>query len=267
MFKRSLTGVMIATLVVVAISAVGASSASAAEFVLLNVECNKTGPNWGLCYENEAGKETCKASSKMCEFEGEQSEEVKGGGNVVFTILTLPQQIIECKEAELEVEIGKIKFLVLDPSSEGTGTIKQLKPLVAGSPTTIEGKLKYNECALTTEPKKKCVVNVTNETVELLGELSSETDLLLKPKFGTTFITIDYLNNGAVVCPTAFAGEHRVTGTQDVEISEPGVLKTSHVGHAVGETLEFFSNNAELAQELTLTFKGANNDPWGIELV
>jgi hypothetical protein len=247
MLKRNLTGVVIAALAIVALSAVGASSASAVEFALPNVECSGA-VNWALCYENEAGKTTpCTVASKMCEFEGEQSEEVKGG-LMKFTALTVPQQVIECE------------------TSEGTGTIKQLTPLKVNSPTTLTGKLKYKGCALTSEPKKKCVVNVNNETVELLGELSSETDLLLKPKELTTFITITYANNGKEVCPATFAGPRKVTGTQDVEILEPGVLLLSHVGVAVGETLEFFSNKAELAQELTLTFTGLNKDPWGVAL-
>jgi len=215
-----------AAFMVAAINAVAVSSASAAVFSLSKIACSG-GSNVALCYET---------SKEKFELTGEQAELVEGGA-VDFTILTTPQQIILCAK------------------SEGTGTLIQKEPLVAGKKTTLKGKLAYLECKLDTEPAKKCVVNVNNETTLLLGTLESEKELKLVPAEGTVFIEITYSNNGTETCPVTFKGTHAVTGTQAVEILSPGTAEATKKGDATGETLEFFSVKAELEQELTMSFE------------
>jgi hypothetical protein len=237
MLRRKIMGVIIAAALVVAVGAVGASSASAVIFTLTLTACTGEAKA-ALCYET-AGKE-------KLELEGQQSETV-AGGVVDFTILTTPQQIILCEK------------------STGSGTISQLHPLKAGEPTTIQGILKYEGCKLDTEPSKKCVVNLNNETKELLGTLEkgaegTEEELKLVPKAGTVFIEITYSNNGAEKCPATFLGTHAVTGSQLVDIINAEVAEPTKSGEALGETLEFLSAKAELSQELTLTFTGLGDN-------
>jgi hypothetical protein len=232
MQRTKFMGVLIAAFVVTAISAVGASSASAVVFTLTTTLCTG-GTNVALCYSTTANPETL-------ELIGEQSETVEGG-LVVFTINTEPVQKIECE------------------SSSGSGTIFQKEPLVAGKKTTLKGFLKYKGCVLVTEPNKKCIAQKENETTELEGTLETETTLALKPASGTTFIEIEYTNNGTEKCPATFLGKHAVTGTQTVEILKASTPEETKKGKAVGKTLKFFSSTAELSQELTLTFTGLSD--------
>jgi hypothetical protein len=217
-----------AAFVVAAVSAAGASSASAAVFTLTSTACTG-GTNVAICYEN--------AAKEKLELTGEQSETV-AGGIVVFTIKTEPAQKIECKE------------------STGSGTISQKEPLVAEKKTTLKGTLTYKGCKLTTEPSKKCVTQVEDTTKELEGTLATESTIVLKPVSGTTFIEIEYTNNGTEKCPATFLGKHSVTGSQTVEILSPGTAEETKKGKAIGHTLTFFSSEAELSQELTMSFTG-----------
>jgi hypothetical protein len=221
------------------------SSAFGKEWTLTESTCASGTVTWAVCYELVEKKKTTepftavecnKEKATLCELEGEESETV-AGGTIVFTAKTAPAQKIECEK------------------SEGSGTISQLHPLETGEKTTLKGKLKYKGCLLITEPMKKCVVNTENETVELLGTLENEKELKLEPESGATFLTITYKNNGSETCPASFAGEHAVTGTQIVEILNPEVDEETKKGKAIGHTLKFFSNEAELSQELTLTFE------------
>jgi hypothetical protein len=225
MLKRKLMGVLMATVVVGAFGAAGASSASAV-FVLSAQEC-VGGTNVALCYELLGGK---------FELTGTQAELVTGG-KIVFTIKTTPEQKIECEK------------------SKGHGTITQTEPLTAGKKTTLKGFLNYEGCKLITEPKAKCITQVNDETKELEGVLETESTLALKPATGTVFIEIEYTSVPGQTCPATFIGKHSVTGTQTVEILNPGVAEKTKKGKAIGHTLKFFSAEAELTQELTMAFE------------
>jgi uncharacterized cupredoxin-like copper-binding protein len=228
MSGKKLSGALLMALLLTAIGAISASSASAAVFTKTTKACSG-GSNIALCYET--------ASKEKLILEGEQSETV-AGGTVVFTVNSEPAQKIECT------------------TSKGSGTIFQKEPTVAGKKTTLKGTLTYEGCKLTTEPSKKCVVNVTNTTKALLGTLETGSTLKLVPETGTVFIEITYSNNGTETCPATFKGTHAVTGSQTVEINNPTVAEETKSGKAIGETLEFFSSKAKLSQELTLTFTG-----------
>jgi hypothetical protein len=232
MSGKKLTGALLMALLLTAIGAVTASSASAVVFTLTTTACTG-GTNVALCYEN--------AAKEKLELTGEQSETV-AGGKVIFTVNSEPAQKIECT------------------TSKGSGTIIQKEPLVAGKKTTLKGTLTYEGCKLITEPSKKCVVNVTNTTKALLGTLETVSTLKLVPETGTVFIEITYSNNGTEKCPVTFLGTHAVTGTQTVEILSPETAAATKSGKAIGETLEFFSSKANLSQELTMSFTGLEDN-------
>jgi hypothetical protein len=116
--------------------------------------------------------------------------------------------------------------------------------------------LKYEGCKLITEPAKKCIVAVNSETAELEGTLETETTLGIKPKTGTSWLTIGYTNNGAETCPAPFLGGCKLTGAQTFEIIKPGTAETTKAIKAIGHTLKCFSAEVELSQELTMTFTG-----------
>jgi hypothetical protein len=231
MRKAQVRIVIFAAICAAALCSIAASSASAlVEFSLTNSACSG-GTTVAICYVGTNPK----GEHGSWEFKGQQSETVTGGA-ITLLIKSEPEQIIECA------------------SSNGSGTITQNSPLPSGL-TTIAGKLFYGGCKLITEPSKKCVVQTTNETRELLGELESETEIKLMPETGTTFLTIVYSNISEVtLCPVIFLGEHAVTGTQSVRIIEPGFPSLAKSGEAFGETLELFSDKAHLSQRLTLTF-------------
>jgi hypothetical protein len=229
MQRRTVIGIIVSAALVVSVGLVGAASASAVVFTRSTAACTG-GINVALCGEDETTK-------AKFELEGDQST-TESGGAVILTGLTVPQQVIVCEKAT------------------GSGTIMQKEPLAAGKKTTMQGILKYEGCKLSGEPAKKCVVNVNNETKELLGTLENEKELKLVPKAGTVFLEITYTNNGAEKCPATFLGSHTVTGSQVVEIVNPGVAEATKKVKAIGETLEFLSAKAELSQELTLTFTG-----------
>jgi hypothetical protein len=226
MLKSKLTGMLGAALIVAAINAVAVSSAAAAVFTLTTTACTG-GTNVALCYETETTKD---------ELTGEQSVLVEGG-TVVFTAKVSPEQKIECTK------------------SSGSGTIVQTEPLTAGKKTTFHGKFLYTGCKLTTEPKKKCVVNENNETFELEGTLESESELKAKPKAGEILMTITYSNNGTETCPATFLGEHGISGTQSMEVVNPGTPSETGKAKAIGRTLKFFSAEGELSQEMTMSFE------------
>jgi hypothetical protein len=231
MSGKKLTGALLMALLLTALGAITASSASAAVFTLSTEPCTG-GTNVAICWNN---------AGVLSELVGEQSETVEGGA-ISFTINTEPQQIILCEK------------------SKGSGTIFQKEPLVAGKKTTLKGTLTYEGCKLDTEPAKKCVVNVTNTTLPLLGTLETVSTLKLIPESGLVFIEITYSNNGTEKCPLTFLGTHSVTGTQTVEIINPETHEVTKKGKAIGETLEFFSSKAKLEQELTLTFTGLGDE-------
>ncbi len=238
MLKRKMFGVL-AVAAVAAFSALGASSASAVVFTLSTLKC-EGGSNVALCWESKA-KTECVAGEFLCELVGEQSETVKGG-LVVLTVLSSPNQVIECTEAT------------------GKGTILQNEPLVAGKITTIDkGVITYKGCKLTLpeELVKKCEIPVEKETKALTGELLTESELLLKPESGTVFIEIPYTNKGTEKCPTTVLGTHNVTGEQAVTIEKPGEPEETKTGNAVEESkLTYFSSPTDLKGSLTLTFTG-----------
>jgi hypothetical protein len=225
-----------ATAAIVALGAAPTSLASAAVFSLTAVACTG-GANVALCYETEGDCKLSEPVSTKCELEGEQSQTGEGG-KAVLTILTTPVQRIECAKAK------------------GSGTVNQKEPLVAGRKTTIQGLLKYEGCKISGEPGKKCLVTVNNETTQLLGTLESDKELKFVPKAASVFIEYTYTNNGTEKCPLTFLGTHGITGSQALEILNPGTPEEAKQVSAIGETLEQLSAKVELSQELTMTFTG-----------
>jgi hypothetical protein len=221
-----------AVLLVVAINgAVDAPSAAAAAVFNLTATTCTGGSNVAFCYET--------ANGEKLELTGEQSETVEGP-IVLFSIKTVPEQKIECTH------------------SKGSGTIFQTEPLVSGKQTTLKGTVTYENCKLTTEPRKKCIVSVNNTTKPLVGTLVFISRLTFSPESGTTLVELTYANNGTEKCPATFLGKHSVSGSQNFEVVG-GAFITKEL-YSVGKTLKFFSAEGELSQNLTLTFEGLDDD-------
>jgi hypothetical protein len=233
MLQRNIKGALMAALIVSAISAITASSASAVTFTLTKTACTG-GTNVALCYET--------AAKEKLELIGEQSETV-AGGITILDILTTPEQKLECT------------------SATGKGTILQNAPLPSGLTEIDKGTITYSGCKITApaEIAKKCKIELEKTTNALHGELISEKELTLEPETGTVFIEVVYSNNGGEKCPLTFLGGHNITGKQKVEILNPGVAEETKTGKAIGEELQFFSAGAELLEELILTFTGLND--------
>lgn len=204
---------------------------SAAVFALTNTACSG-GTVVAWCYFGTNPK----GERASWEFLGKQSVTM-AGGTVVLSIQEEPEQKIECA------------------SSSGSGEITQNSPLPSGL-ATIGFKLAYTGCGLVTEPKKKCVINSTIETVQLTGEFESETEIVIKPTSGTVFFTYIESNNGSEKCPTTDLGEHSISGVIQAEILKPGTPEETKTIKTFGNTLEFFGDKASIAQQLTITFTG-----------
>jgi hypothetical protein len=245
MFRRKLSVALMAVVAVLAINVVAASSASAAVFELTNTVCSGE-VNWALCYE---GENKLKEKGKW-ELTGEQSETVSGG--LLLILVSTPEIHIECTTAT------------------GSGIIDQLEPLGTGTnrlTLILKGFIKYTGCALNSEGTakaifEKCTIPAEKETNELTGELLTESEVLLTP-VTNAFIGIKF--SGAT-CPAGVAGEHSVTGKQQVTVQKPGTAETTKEGVAVVESkLEFFEAPAKLEESLVLSFTGLG-DPVLIKL-
>jgi hypothetical protein len=246
MLRRKLAALLFAGCLVVAASAMSASSASAA-FTLTTKACTG-GAFLGLCYENEKATE-CGEKSTVCELEGTSTETVSGGATTL-KINTSPNVVVECKTAS------------------GSGTIDQLSPLTE-SAQILKGVIGYKGCKITApaEIVTKCVIPETKETNLLLGTLTSVEKLLLKPETGTVFIEIPFTSKEGQTCPATVKGTRSVTGEQEVTIASPETFGSSKTGTAVlVSKLEFFSQKAELTEELTLTLaESISPDTWAIK--
>jgi hypothetical protein len=224
---------LLAVCAVVVCSAAAAGSASAEVFKLEASECTG-GTNVALCWSAEEAE-----ASPLKELVGKQSETVSGG-DVMLTVSN-PEITILCTGAT------------------GSGTISQPEPLVAGKKTTLTGTITYSGCTIEASAAiaKKCKIPTSKTTKELLGTLTSGTELLLAPASGTEFITIEFENNGAEVCPATIKGNRTVVGEQVVTITNPTKHELTKSGTSVVKSkLKFFEEPAELTESLTLSFTG-----------
>jgi hypothetical protein len=227
MSRIKLTGALMAAVLVAAISGVGASAASAETFTLTTTKCTG-GTFLNLCYET-TGKE-------KLELTGKQTVAVTNTTTGVF------------KVPSLGIEI-------LCATVTGAGTITQTSPLTEKG--KIKGTLVFH-CVLDTPAK--CKIPAEKETLPLVGELISESELLLKPETGTTFIELPFENNGTETCPATIKGTHKITGEQVVKIINPGVAEETKEGESVEVSkLKFSEEAATLTGKLKLSFTGLSD--------
>jgi hypothetical protein len=90
MLRLKVAGAIIAAAMVLVVSAVGASSASAVVFTFMFTACTG-GTDVALCYET--------AGNKNLALEGEQSATIEDGV-LDCTIVTTPQQVILCEKGK-----------------------------------------------------------------------------------------------------------------------------------------------------------------------
>jgi uncharacterized protein YbcI len=222
--------VFIMGVALVAMGGLTASAASAEVFELRSEECN--GAVWNLCWaETEAGA--------LRELQGTQSITAEGGKNL-FVVPGIP----------VEIECEKVK-------SEPGGTIQQPEPLVKTG--TILGLLVFEGCKLvgTNATATKCVIPTKEVTKELSGELTSATNVLLKPEEGEVFIEITFTSKEGQTCPATVIGKRKITGMEDVTILNPQHTLNSKTGESVVKSeLLFIEKAAELTGQITVTLTG-----------
>jgi hypothetical protein len=222
-------GAFLATVLITAISGVGASVAAGETFTLTTTKCTG-GTLINLCYVSGA--------RELLELSGKQSYTEANTTTAVF------------KVPSLGIEI-------LCATVTGSGTITQASPL------TEKGKKKGTltfHCVL--DSPSKCKIPAEKETLPLVGELISVGELLLKPETGTTFIEIPFENNGTEICPATIKGTHKITGEQVVKIINPGTAEETKEGEAVEVSkLKFSEEAATLTGKLKITLTGLG-DIW-----
>jgi hypothetical protein len=227
---------------VVALSALAATTASAAVFSLTSVACSG-GTNVAVCYEgtDPAGK------VGSWELSGKQSITTEGGPSRLV-IPTLETLTIACTSNQ----------------SGETPVITQNSPLGNGKTTISGGDLVFKGCALTAPASaaEKCVIPKEKETVPIVGTLESGTEVKIVPASGTTFIELPFTSKSTLTCPAAFIGNLKIRGSQVVTIVSPAAPEKTKRGDAVAKSGLFYgeSNAAELTGEITLTFTGLEDN-------
>jgi len=238
MQNRKLAGVLITAIVLTISAFATTTAASAAIFTLTNTEC-LGGTTLAICYQ---GKDPAGTTGSW-ELEGEQSITAKGG-TAILTVPSLESLEIRCTESV----------------STGLPVILQHTPLGVNLTTLEEGGLVFKGC-LSTNPTSfatNCVVPLEVQTVPLLGELESETDVVLTPESGTTFITFEVSNKETLKCSVAFSGKLHIKGTELVNITNPGTPELTK--SATSEPNSFLiygeENPAKLEGSITVSFTG-----------
>jgi hypothetical protein len=242
MFGKKLTSLLIAA-AVLALSGLAATTASAETFKLTSTAC-QGGTTIAICYQgtNPAGK------VGTWELEGDQSiTALAGTGRLIEP--SLESLTIECNGA----------------NSGGEPVILQHSPLGNGLTTIEGGDLIFLGCKITApaSPAERCEIPSTLGTVNLLGELESETDVVLTPESGTTFITFPFKNKSTLTCPAAFVGELKIKGSQLINILNPSVPEATKLGEVASLSGLTFgeSNPAELiSPEIEIEFTGLAPD-------
>jgi hypothetical protein len=238
MQHRKLAGVLIAA-VILAISAFATTTAaSAVTFELTNTEC-LGGTTIAICYQGS----NLTGALGSWELEGEQSITAKGG-TAILTVPSLESLEIRCTESV----------------STGLPVILQHEPLANGLTTIEEGGLVFKGC-LTTFPTlfaNNCTVPAEVQTLPLSGELESETDVVLTPESGTTFVTFEVKKKETLTCPVAFEGNLHVKGTELVNIVNAGTPELTKEGTSEPNSFLIYgeTNPAKLAGSIIVSFTG-----------
>jgi hypothetical protein len=242
MFIRKLPVALTAAVAVLVINAVATSPASATTFELTNTRCEGE-VNWDWCYEGE-NKLKEKGAWELTSIEGTGQSTTSAGG-LLLILAGVPEIHIECGGG---VYGGPFVIDQIEPLGSGGARIAKF----------LKGFIKYTGCALNSEGTakaifEKCTIPAEKETNELTGELLSESEILLSP---VSNVLIGIKFSGAT-CPAGIAGEHDVTGKQQLTVQKPGTAEMTKEVVAVHESkLEFFESPAKLEESLTISFTG-----------
>jgi len=205
---------------------------------------------------------------------------------------TLPAICIQNAASELIAETGFFPFVsnkepnttsllnvpglgldVICTVANNTGTFAQT--VLATVALVVGLVIRFSTCHLEEieEANKKCKVEEPIKTVGLDGTVGNEDantlDVTFKPEIGTTFVELNFENNGAETCPALIFGKHPVKGEQlcllllaeqDLAVHllecQPGTGLT-----VSGQPAEF-----DIIEEVSLG--GANTYlPWSVQLV
>lgn len=228
-----LANTFLTILMITLVTMILASPASAVEFELGTQECGE-GTKWGFCW---AETET----SPLLELIGTKSVTVLGG-----------ESLLNVSELGVEILCKKAK-------DAGNAQISQPTPL-GSEPNLITGSLIYEECAFEGEGTiaKLCVVPASERTNELRGELTSETNLHVVPKSGAVFIEFEIKSKSETEkCPATVVGKRKITGSQDLTITNPGHTLSSKSATVIANSgLLFIEKHAELTGSITITLTG-----------
>jgi hypothetical protein len=240
---------VLSAVAVLAILAVGASTASAAEFTLTKEEC-KSGTSIIFCYATSSG-------GSLFELKGEEE----------FSLVA-PDAITLLAELGGEtINIGCTTTEALNESLGANGLVLQHTPLGTGASNyLLNFVLFFSSCKLVGGISKKCEVPTTNLTNLLDGEPTSTEGVVFKPESGTIFIEIPLKNAGTETCPATIVGTRKVTGTQLCEWSGITTPTTAHLlTCAESSGLKFAENTASIdGVDWTVLPVNLGTDLWDI---
>jgi hypothetical protein len=243
--RGKLTGVLLAAVMVAALSGIATSAASAAVFTLAATTC--TGGTFkNLCWSN---------AGVLQELTGEQTFAVKQiGKGLLKGIIGGEEVTVECTETTVGAAVPPV--------------IVQTSPLTENG--KIKGTLVFKGCKVTGNATvlKKCKIPVEKESLSLLGELTevnaTKATLHLTPASGTEFIVIPFENNGTETCPATIKGNRAVTGSQDITVEKPEEHTTTKTGKTVVKSgLKLAGEPAELTATLEISLTGLG-DEWDL---
>jgi len=242
MLARNLASLLIAA-AALALSGLAPTTASAVVFTLTNVACSG-GTTIAYCYQgtDPAGK------VGTWELEGEQTI-VGLTGTAKIVIPSLETLTIECNQT----------------NSGGTPVILQHSPLGNGLTTIEGGNLLFLGCRPTTPTSivEKCELNSALETANLLDELEGQTDVVVTPESGTTFIELEYKNKSTLKCPNSFIGKKKISGFQLLTIVNPNTPEETEKAEIEATSGLFFGEETPveiISPEIEFEFPGLAPD-------
>jgi hypothetical protein len=241
-------------LVVFAASAVAASTAVAVEKFELLLEPCREGKIVAFCWTEKEGEE-------LLELSGNEEFSLEKDEGTMFLRAAFGETIVEiqCKKM----------------TNNNTGKIVQPKPL------EIDYEIKnlfitFEECAITSAIKTKCIVPATLKTKELKANPETdeavrkltEKEIRVIPEANeeSPLMEVEIENNGGETCPAAIRGISEITGSQNCEWQEILTDLLEHLFHCevTGSLLKFDKFVAEftvLAEVKLLNLE----DYWDIE--
>ncbi len=215
--------VLLSSMAVLVVSAIGASSAFAT-FTKTGEKCTGSGVPTVCLSGAEKGTEL---------FEATGTETIKN-------VTAKSPSILKVASLSLEIECKK---------DEATGTINQTEPLVKAY-SLSKFVLTFSECAVKGAHAAECKVVEPIKTKGLAGTLLNEKEIEAKPETGEIFTEIE-IGNKTGTCPATIKGINPVKGSQKCTLPKNSeALKAPVLAcAATGSSLKFGSNTATFEGE------------------